>query len=204
MKDLKYTLKRIATAENGAQALWQTWCKVLWRDYLYLAVSFAAAAAMVLLVCRKFIVPMFGAVASAGGGLPATYSVAEYVILFTLLALVLGIAIFCSLRAHKAMRRVVMGYEKKEMSRERRTLLLAENTILTLIAIGVAFLPALVLFVSALAAENSLMGSVAQASATGVQTMPSWAVTSFCVTTFLGMLFLECVLTFVRLAFRRI
>lgn len=202
MIDVKYTLKAITGHEKGTPALWKSWCKALWRDYLYLAVTSAAFAAMVLLVARKILVPMFGAAATSSVSFPSTYSVAEYVILFALLALVLAITIFCSLRAHKAMRRVVAGYEKKEMSAERRNLLLVENTMIIMASLVVAFLPPFALFVSALAAESSLMAGVADTSASEVSTMPFWAVKSFCVTAFFGMLFVECVLTFVRLTFR--
>lgn len=202
MKDVKYTLKAITKHEKGTSALWKAWCKMLWRDYLGLAVAFAAFAAMVLLVARKVAVPMIGAASTSGIAFPSTYSVAEYVILFAILIFVLAITVFCSLRAHKAMLRVVTGYEKTEMSAERRNLLLVENTLLTVAALVVAFLPPFALFVSALAAENSLMAGVADTSVSEVSTMPFWAVKSFCVTAFFGMLFVECVLTFVRLTFR--
>lgn len=202
MKDVKYTLKAITKHEKGTSALWKAWCKVLWRDYLGLAVAFAAFAEMVLLVARKVAVPMIGAAATSGVALPSTYSVAEYAVMFVLLILVLAIMAFCSLRAHKAMLRVVKGYEKTEMSAERRNLLLVENTLLTTTALVVAFLPAFALFVSALAAENSMMAGVADSSTVTVSTMPFWALKSFGVTAFFGMLFVECVLTFVRLTFR--
>lgn len=202
MKDVKYTLKAITKHEKGTSALWKAWCKMLWRDYLGLAVAFAAFAAMVLLVARKVAVPMIGAAATSGIAFPSTYSVAEYVIMFAILIFVLAITVFCSLRAHKAMLRVVTGYEKTEMSLERRNLLLVENTLLTVAALVVAFLPSFALFVSALAAENSLMAGVADTSASEVSTMPFWVVKSFCVTAFFGILFVECVLTFVRLTFR--
>lgn len=210
MKDVKYTLKALVKYEIGNCSLWKAWCKALWRDYVALAVTFSVLSSMVLLFVRKVAVPMFGVAAESldaakpFGLLPSTYSVAEYIIMFVLLIFVFASTICCSIRAHKTLRRVVTEYEKKEMSTERRNLLLVENTILTTVSIIVAFLPLFSLFISALQAEINMTTNIASTSVVDTSSIPFWAVKSFCLTVFFGVLFVECVLTFIRLTFRTI
>lgn len=197
MKDLKYTLKELVKHEKGTKSLSKRMLKALWRDFVVLAVAVSVLAYAVLRVSTQIAIPMRGLSLADAGQFDFTASLAENVVLSVLLIAAAVLAVFASIRAHRTMRAFVGGFERKDMGRERRNLLLVENTFIVLAILLVAALPAFVLFASAIA-------SACSAETADAIAVPMWAISAFCVTAFVGMLMVEAVLTVVRLTFREL
>lgn len=192
MKDLKYTLKRIATAENGRRALWREWTARLWRQYLALALAVALAGALFLQVSTEVLQPVVG-----DGVALADAMTAGAITAFVLFVVAAIGAVVASVAAHRAMRSVVGTYAKTDISRGRRNLLLVESVAVVGAACWVAVLPAVVIYVCAMAAKQSAMMGAVVAT-------PAWAWTAYIVTLVLGLLLIQMAMTIVRLAFRTI
>lgn len=192
MKDLKNTLKRIVEHESGTKPLWRVWMLAVWRPYVALAAAADLAAIALLVVSREVLLPVIGGGAALGEAMSGA-SIA-WCIAFVLAA---AAAVYASIVAHKAMKRVVGQYAEAELARGRRNLLLAESASIVATACWVAALPAVVVFVSAVAAKSSAMFAPAPAT-------PLWAWVTYAMSIALGMLLVEITLTIVRLAFRRI
>lgn len=192
MKDLKYTLKRSVQHAKGTKALWKMWTARLWRKFLLLAVTAALCATALLYVSADVLQPVM-----ADGARWADVMTARGIAWTIALVLSAPVAVWASVVAHRAMKKVVGQYARNDMSQGRRRLLMAEAAAIVITACWVAALPVIVVFVSALAARQSAM-------AADVVVTPMWVPTCYFLAALLGMLTVEIVLTFVRMAFRQL
>lgn len=190
MKDIKNTLK-------GTLGHYKTWVKILWKHYLLLAVVAAVAAFAFWQICRSTLLPL-AIYCQETDDWGLIFSILGIDVLWlTIFILGLVATVVCSVLAHKAMKRVVQGFEKKELGTSRRNLLLTEGVIIMLGIIIVTFLPVAVLFASGLAA--SMSGLMLDNVPT-----PAWANIAFVLCTALAVFVCEVFMTFVRLLFREI
>lgn len=197
MKDVKYTLKAIVKHSEGTKAVWKSWLRRLWRPYVLLALSSAVCAYAFVAIACDTLLPVYIYGRSVGNFSHVLGIVGFNAIWLTVFVITLALAIFASIKAHKAMRRVVGKYEKRELGRNRKNLLIVENCFIVCGTMLVAGIPVLTLFLSALAAARS--GMLVEKVAT-----PTWVTVAFIGCAVMGMLLLEEVLTFARLTFREI
>lgn len=197
MKDIKNTLKSVATSSANQKSLWRRSAKKLWRTFLLLPLTAAIAVYGFFSACCTMMVPAAELHAQTG-----SWSTAFSLVSIDYLGIVLFIAgamaaIFASWKAHHAMLGVVMEFPQTEMSKNRRNLLYVEVTALILLVLWVGGLPIVALLLSGIAAGGSSLGAAPIGT-------PLWVVISLMGLTALFVLALEITLTFVRLTFRQL
>lgn len=187
MKDIKLTLKSIF-------ANWLPWGKMLWKPYLLFAAAASFFVYAFMRVSASALLPM-AMLWSEIHDWGIVFAIVGLDILWSVLCLLsLVAAVVASVKAHLQMRNFIAQFTRREMSRSHRNVLIVNVVLITIGSIMVALLPMVALFVSYVVA--ALSGMMLDEVAT-----PSWLHAAMLLCTFIGVLFCELVLTFVRLCY---
>lgn len=197
MKDIKITLKAIVSRKRTGKSVWREGVSRTWKDYLALALVVAVCAYSFMTIACDTLLPVFIYGRSTGewGHVMLLVGISPMWAVAFVTTLVL--AVVCSVRAHRVMKRFVGQYDSRELAGNRKNLLIVECTFCVFAALWVGMVPPLVIFLSALASarESMLQDSVAT---------PTWVIAAFIGSVCSALLLVEMTLTFVRLTFRDI
>lgn len=197
MKDIKIALKAIAEHAEGHKGLWLRAAKKVWRTYLLLPLAAGVCAYGFFSALCSTIVPAFKLHTQTADWAKA-FSMAPMDYIGCCLAVLgLAAAIFASVKAHRSMLTVVTEFPQRELGGGRHNLLITESVMLVVLVVWVGILPIAALLFSGIAAGGSGLGAAPVAT-------PAWVVIALFCLTFLFVLALEIVLTFVRLCFRKL
>lgn len=191
MKDFKKTIKALTERSEVAKPLWRRWIKLLWKDFVFLAVLVATAAYALLKISCDTILPVLIYGREVGDVSLVLSLVGVDMLWLAVFVLAVALAGYMAYRSHKAMAGVLNRYSRLDMNKNRRNLLLTENTLLFIAACVVGGLPAVVLFASSLAAALSGM-------ALDDVVTPRWVAVAFWLCSALAIMLLQVVATFVR------
>lgn len=188
MKDLKHTIKGIVPHAKA-------WKQQLWRAYL----AFAVTAGMAVTSAFAILVPAEGDTRMldfllGDGILQVSVSL---IVASAIFVVSLSLSVYCSVRAHRRMQKVLSSYRRRELSRQRWNIIVVELTLMLMVALTAFLLPTLILLLSALQATYSGM-------MLDVVYTPAWAWPAVFIFSVSGMLLLEIVATFCRCCFREL
>lgn len=190
MKQIKYTLKVCAQH-------WREWGKLLWRDYLMLAVATAVVLVASVVVGRDTLLPLW-IVGQELGDWQFALSVVPLSPVW-LAVLVVGVVAMAwgMIRAHRAMRRVVGLFDPMQAGRQQKAAIVTLLVMLMTLLVVVLWLPTVTLSLSAMAAAYS--GLMQDAVAT-----PAWMWVAYVPCGAMAMMLCEVAMTFCRLCLRRV
>ena len=146
MKDLKQTIV-------GIVPHYRNWTKRLWKPYLLTALTLGALSTVVFSILMP-IAASDDAMLSfvVGETLVQVSPVLIVAVLAGLASLALSVAF--AIKAHKAMRKVLLDFPKTNLTRQRRNVLLVELVFMVLLVLMALSLPVLTLWLSALSANR--------------------------------------------------
>lgn len=197
MKDLKKAIKALTERSEVVKPLWRQWLKPLWKNFVLLAAFVATAALALMKVSCDTILPVWIYGREVGDVSLVFGLVGIDMMWLTVFVLAVVLAGYMAYRSHKAMAGVLDRYSRLDMTKNRRNLLLTENTLLLIAACIVGGLPVVVLFASSLAAALSGM-------ALDDVVTPRWVPVAFWSCCALAVILLQVVATFVRGTFRKL
>lgn len=195
MKDIKIALKAIAHHDENKKIMYRHAARKVWRTYLLLPLAAGIGAYGFFSALCSMFVPIVKLYAQTSDWTKAFGMVAVDYLGISLAVLGLVAAICASVKAHYAMLSVVNEFPQRELGSTRHNLLLTECIMIVVLFIWVGVLPIAALLFSGIAVGGSGLG------APPVPT-PLWVALALVSLTFLFVLALEVVLTFVRLCFR--